>query len=145
MIRRHIIADDSALAPSHQRLVDMAENFLREHFRRNYHHVICAILTKEGQVCYGLHIDCDGFDACAEPSALSSVFVMSKTPLASVTVTLSKNSTTEIINPCGNCLHYFIRHAPDIQIIATINGHIRLASVKVLMPYPYVHTSNERS
>lgn len=124
-----------------EELIEVAKKTINKHFAVGRHHVASAIKTKNGNIYPGLHLDCDGFDNCAEPIAIANACLANDRDIV-LAVAVMKDGKTQkvnIINPCGNCLQHFLVFAPNIEVVVQTPQGIRRLGLRELLPYPYEH------
>jgi len=122
-----------------QELIEIAEKTINKHFAIGRHHVASALKTKSGNIYPGIHLDCAGFDNCAEPISIANACMADDKELSLVVAVVkdSRTQSVDIINPCGNCLQQFLVFGPDIEVIAQTPQGIRRLHLHELLPYPY--------
>lgn len=120
-------------------LVKAAEETLEKHYKKGKHHVACALLAASGKVYVGVHLDCAGYDTCAEPTSIAQAVLADEKDLALIVAVMRKVGTNEnvIVNPCGNCLQHFLIFAPKIEIITQTKEGVKRLPLHALIPYPY--------
>lgn len=125
------------------RLLARAEKNIAGYFKTGRHHVACALLCKSGKVYDGIHLDCAGYDTCAEPVAIAQALLAREEELSLVVAVMKSPRTgkIEVINPCGNCLQHFCNFAPNIEIVTTTKDGLQRLKLPDLMPYPYYTVS----
>jgi cytidine deaminase len=141
-MREEIIKNQTITSDSEaDALLKIAKKTIDKHFSIGRHHVACAIKTKRGNIYSGIHLDCDGFDNCAEPIAIANARMADDKELALVVAAMKDSRTQEvsIINPCGNCLQHFLVFAPNIEVVAQTQQGVRRLYLHELFPYPYQH------
>lgn len=124
-----------------EELLEVAKKTIDKHFAVGRHHVACAIKTSSGNIYPGIHLDCAGFDNCAEPIAIANACLADDNDIV-LAVAVMKDSRTQkidIINPCGNCLQHFLVFAPNIEVVAQTSQGVRRLGLRELFPYPYEH------
>lgn len=120
-------------------LLEVAKKTIDKHFAVGRHHVACAIKTRSGNIYPGIHMDCAGFDNCAEPIAMANACMADDNDIV-LAVAVMKDSRTQkidVINPCGNCLQHFLVFAPNIEVVAQTPQGVRRLGLRELFPYPY--------
>lgn len=128
-----------ALDEEAEELLQVAKATIDKHFAVGRHHVACAIKTKSGAIYPGIHLDCAGFDNCAEPIAIANACLANDNDIVLAVAVMKDRSTQKIdvVNPCGNCLQHFLVFAPDIEVVAQTPQGIRRLGLRDLFPYPY--------
>lgn len=122
-----------------QQLLAKAGQTIKKYYEPGRHHVACALQCKSGKVYDGVHLDCAGYDTCAEPVAIAQAILNGEADLSLIVAVMKSPSTGEVqvINPCGNCLQHFCNFAPNIEIIANTEQGLQRLPLLSLMPYPY--------
>ncbi len=136
-------AENQTVAPDTEaeELLEVAKKTIDKHFAVGRHHVACAIKTSSGKIYPGIHLDCAGFDNCAEPIAIANAYLADDNDIV-LAVAVMKDSRTQkidIINPCGNCLQHFLVFAPNIEVVSQTPQGVRRLHLRELFPYPYEH------
>lgn len=124
---------------SNENLINRAKSLIRDKFKLNKHHVACVLLCGEN-VYEGLHIDTDGIDTCAEPTALAAAVLAGETNFDKVVAAHwsgDNNEEPAIVSPCGNCRQTLFDISPEIQIIVVEADGVSVKSVKELYPSAY--------
>jgi cytidine deaminase len=131
----------AALDKDAEELLEVARATIDKHFAVGRHHVACAIKTSSGNTYPGIHMDCAGFDNCAEPIAMANACLADDNDIVLAVAVMKDSRTQEIdvINPCGNCLQHFLVFAPNIEVVAQTPQGVRRLGLKELFPYPYEH------
>jgi cytidine deaminase len=126
--------DDEAV-----QLLEVASEVIDRNFAVGRHHVACALLTGRGSVYLGLHLDCAGFDNCAEPVAIANACLAGDTDLRLLVAVVKDRVTgaVEVVNPCGNCRQHLLTFAPGINVIGRSTAGLRRLTLTQLFPYPY--------
>lgn len=118
-------------------LVRKAFDYLNDNYIQYQHHVACLLKSSSGVEYKALHLDCDGFDVCAEPIALSIALYNGERNF-DVLVSVTKYENHNIIlNPCGNCRQLLLQYYPNIHIIINDNNVVKKVKINSLIPYPY--------
>lgn len=119
-------------------LVAQAKNVLSKEYTINRHHVAVALSTGSGTVYKSLHMDCKGFDVCAEPIAIHNALQNNELVFKQIiAVTIDSRGKLKIITPCGNCRQILLEYTPQIKVIVDHLGEQVLLSPIDLLPHPY--------
>jgi cytidine deaminase len=128
--------------PTIPTVIANAKNLIRGRYQPGRHHTACALVCDE-QFYFGLHIDHNGLDACAEPSALSEASLAGHTEFDLIVTahwTGEQDTEPTIIAPCGNCAQMLNDFAPNILVIVpddTTEYGFRRVKPAELLPYAY--------
>jgi cytidine deaminase len=133
------VKSDVVLDADSIRVLERAKETIGSYYQPGTHHVACALLCKSGKIYDGIHLDCAGYDTCAEPTAIAQAMLAREEELLLVSAVMINHRTgeAEVINPCGNCLQHFCAFAPNIEIIADTGHGLQRLPLASLMPYPY--------
>jgi len=125
------------------RLITYATATITKYFHPGRHHVACALLGEKGKIYDGIHLDCDGYDTCAEPVAIAQATLAYEKKMILIVAVMKSPHTdrTEVINPCGNCLQHLGNFAPNIDVVTQTPSGLKRLPLQQLMPYPYNPTS----
>lgn len=121
-----------------QELISQASTFLKANYKKNQHHVACALRCGNG-IYFALHLDIKGFDVCAEPIALSNALYKKEIEFqAIVAVMMDESGNIEVVNPCGNCRQMLCQYTPSVQVLIKTREGIQSQPATKLLPWPYL-------
>lgn len=122
-----------------KRLVGVATQTIERLFAIGRHHVACALMTRRGAIYTGVHLDCAGFDNCAEPVAIANACLAGDADLSLIVAVMKApgEDDVRVVNPCGNCLQHLLVFGPYVEVIASVDGRQRRLTLPELLPYPY--------
>ena len=128
------------MPPDVKNLIEDTENYIRQRFEKNRHHVACGLVT-ESDTYFSLHLDTSGYDICAEPIALSNALQAGDRDFKMLVATYwngDESVNPTIVTPCGDCRQMLVEYAPNLSVIIDTGNGIELTQITDLLPYPYV-------
>ena len=120
-------------------LVEEVKQFLRDHYKKNRHHVACALVSG-GETYFALHLDTSGYDICAEPIAISNALAAGEKSFSTIVAVYwdgNESHDLEIVPPCGDCRQMLAEYAPGIEGIVSTKEGFKRVPISTLLPYPY--------
>ena len=124
---------------SNEDLANQAKSLIKDKYKAGKHHVACILLCNEN-VYEGLHIDTDGIDTCAEPTAIAAAVLAGETnfdKIVSAYWSGNENEEPTIVSPCGNCRQTLFDIASEIQVIVPDADGVSIRSIEELYPSAY--------
>lgn len=128
-------------------LVRYASETITPRYAENRHQIGAAILTGDGRVFTGLHLEAmvGRASICAEAVALGAAKAAGSSDLrAVVAVRHPKPSETEreieVVPPCGLCRELLLDYGPQIQAVTPMADGLEFVSLAKMLPHKYVGT-----
>lgn len=125
------------LSDKDHELIKAAEDVLFRCYSRGRHHVGAALVTSNGSIICGVHLDSAGIDVCAEAVALGNAVVQGMTGVECVVAVKMLDSQPVIVPPCGNCRELFLTFAPDAYVIVVREETPVKMMFRDLLPFSY--------
>jgi len=121
------------------KLVEAAQQVIREHYHPQRHHVGAAVRCKSGRVYAGVHLESFAIDICAEAVALGMAASNGEREYdCIVAVTMTEGEQPHVISPCGACRELIRYYGADIAVLFVEDGELKKCAVSELLPAPYV-------
>lgn len=122
-----------------KKLIEAAEELLRQHHEPGRHRCSAAVRASSGEIYTGINLITGGqTDVHSEPVALS-LAVMANDPdiRTSVAVVYENDDASnplQVVSACGVCRELYNTFAPDVDIIIPGDPHPIKASLSELLP-----------
>jgi cytidine deaminase len=127
-------------------MVSAVAALLADRYDPANHRVACVVHTAKG-FHYGIHLNSDGQDVCAESVAIANARIASSEQIdwiVSVRGPYVAPFSPKIVPPCGNCRQLLCTYCPDAQVIvAEDKGSFLSVAAKDLLPMPYVKANHK--
>jgi cytidine deaminase len=128
-------------------LLDRAEALVARCYAENRHQIAAALLTGDGQVFTGLHVEAmvGRASVCAEAVALGKAREAGATDLR-VVLALRHPKPAEtgrgvrLVPPCGLCRELLLDYGPRLRAVVALGGEPGLVPLAELLPHKYVGT-----
>lgn len=125
-------------------LIDKASSKIAEGFNEDHHRLITAILTKEGNIHYGINLQLKKIkraSACSDSGAISNVVLNKEQPKLLVAVRKptpgEHDQETKVVNPCGLCREMLTDYYPDLEVVVSTADGVRKCVISELLPLKY--------
>jgi cytidine deaminase len=126
------------LSPDDLKLIEAAQQVLRDNYVPGRHTSGAAVLCASGKVYRGVNIETCGFGTCAEPVALGAAFTAGERKVVSVVSVAKRVNNYPIVSPCGNCRQLLVDYVPGAQVILDYNGSLQKTEARNLLPGVFV-------
>ena len=120
------------LAVEHQRLIEAADQAVRDHGEVPRHTVGAALRTRDGEIITGVNVFAQGGGACAELVARGTAISHGHRDFAAIVAVGDQDRG--VIGPCGVCRQLLLDYAPNITVILPDAGGLSLATPSELLP-----------
>lgn len=103
-----------------------------------------AIRTRAGVVYIGCNIENSSYGAtmCAERVAIFSAVAADERDFAAIALVAD---LAEPLKPCGMCRQVLLELAPELTVVmANLAGHVLVATIKDLLPAPFLMPKHPR-
>ena len=132
------------LLPEDEELIEAARDVIRKRFRRDWHHVGCALRTKSGRIYTTVNLEAyvGRLAICAEPIAVGQAIAVGDAELESIVGVLHRDDENDPVelracSPCGMCRELLSDYMPHGFVIMPIQNELRRVRVGDLLPERY--------
>ena len=103
-----------------------------------------ALLTNDGDIITGCNVESSSFGLtiCAERVALTKALSEGKLKFSHIAIVGPSN---DYCSPCGACRQLLYDYAPDIDIILSKNGQLKIIPLTELLPLAFEATQLRKS
>lgn len=137
----------SYLGPAAEELFARARELITSRYAVNRHQIAAALLTGDGRVFTGLHIEAmvGRASICAEAVALAKAREAGTKDI-SLAVALRHPRPTEttdrirIVPPCGLCRELLLDYGANAHALIEVDGQIQSVSLRDMLPHKYMGT-----
>lgn len=128
-------------------LIRKAREVVTNRYAENRHQIGAALLSSDGRVFTGLHVEAmvGRASVCAEAIALGKACEAGVTSIhLTVSVRHPKpseaNREIRIVPPCGLCRELLMDYGKDAKVILEVDGRLVTMSLAEMLPHKYVGT-----
>ncbi|MBF4625457.1 hypothetical protein [Clavibacter sp. VKM Ac-2872] len=126
-------------------LFDRASRFLASRYAASRHQIATTVLTAEGELFDGLHVETiiGRASVCAEAAALSGVLAARRGPVQMIMTVRhprpEERGATRVVPPCGICRELIADWAPDalVAVSGDSTTSFRFSTSRELLPWKY--------
>ncbi len=127
--------------------VQQAVSTISRRYVENHHQIGAAILTGDGRVFTGLHVEAmvGRASVCAEAVALGKACEFGATDLRLIAAVRhpkpsEKERSIELVSPCGLCREILLDYSDRLQVVVGGNDNYTLVPLSEMLPMKYVGT-----
>jgi cytidine deaminase len=128
------------LANNDTALIEAARRIIAQRFKKNWHHIGCALRTRSGRVFSAVHLEAHvgRIAVCAEAVAIGMGAAIGD---AEIDTIVAVNRNGEVVAPCGMCRELISDYSPTASVIVPGERGAEVVPVAALLPNKYVRRS----
>lgn len=130
-----------------QEMLARAQTLISAHYAENRHQIAAAVLSSDGRIFTGLHIEAmvGRASVCAEAVALAKA---REAGASAIVLALAvrhpkpseKNKRVALVPPCGLCRELLLDYGAHAKAAVDVEGEIKLFALNTLLPHKYKGT-----